>query len=434
MPESRSVTPAKEGGQVEEGVPAKKNVSAKGTTATARDVLKAYGIGPSDLKKLTDGQAIGDDEVDLLLRILLRLGDCRAADLQRWADREIDPVGLAADPGASRGEMFSLHGRIAQLETIRTPDELAERSGIRQYYRATLVLDDRKGRAVVYTRTIPAAWIRGSERGDRVSAAGMFLKLSRGEAAEPMPALAATRLAWHPATPLGELNVDVGLLDDVRDDAPLTALDREAFYGILAAMRQAKPGQLLQTAKDELKRNQRPAFSVVPLFDEPARQRGRLVCLSGTAGRVVRVPLDDPEAASRFGLDHYFEIDLFTADSQNNPLVVCVPDLPKGMPTGDAAGYREPVEVAGVFFKVWRYPALPRDGGSQADAGAKAVTQRAPLVIGQTPVWHVKKPPRVSMTSVVAGVLLALVLIGVWLLLWHLRQGDQEFDSLHDLK
>ena len=68
------------------------------------------------------------------------------------------------------------------------------------------------------------------------------------------------------------------------------------------------------------------------LFRDPASQRGRLVKLSGTARRVVRVPIDDPPIISRLGADHYFEIDLVAEGSQSNPLVFCTLDLPDGMP------------------------------------------------------------------------------------------------------
>ena len=46
-------------------------------------------------------------------------------------------------------------------------------------------------------------------------------------------------------------------------------------------------------------------------------------------------------------------MEVFTEDSQNRPLVFCVRELPPGMPTG--GDLREPIRVAGFFFKSWRY-------------------------------------------------------------------------------
>jgi hypothetical protein len=86
----------------------------------------------------------------------------------------------------------------------------------------------------------------------------------------------------------------------------------------------------------------------------------------------------------RFGLDHYYLIELFTNDSQGNPLTFDVRELPPGFPqTGQLY---EPVCIAGftaaLWLAVWRWnrsgqkfhkQVLERFGGAAAtslnDAG-----------------------------------------------------------------
>ncbi len=73
----------------------------------------------------------------------------------------------------------------------------------------------------------------------------------------------------------------------------------------------------------------------------------------GEALRAVRVRVDDPDVVRRFGIRQYYEIEVVTPDSQNNPLVVCVAELPEGLPLGDKI--HESVRVAGFFLKSWAY-------------------------------------------------------------------------------
>ena len=124
-----------------------------------------------------------------------------------------------------------------------------------------------------------------------------------------------------------------------------------------------------------------PCFAIRP------PQRGRLVKLSGTARRVVRVPIDDPAVVSRLGADHYFEIDLVAEGSQNNPLVFCTLDLPGGMPLGGPPSYGENMEVTGFFLKTWQYPTALSEGEKAANPGSSRALQTAPLVIGPAPLW-----------------------------------------------
>jgi hypothetical protein len=146
-------------------------------------------------------------------------------------------------------------------------------------------------------------------------------------------------------------------------------------------------------------------YSIAPLFLEPHKQVGSLTMVEGVARRAIKIMLatdhppmaamqavkeqdtkveqlqaaqpaadgsadvhqagasrsypDDsatPQNTPSGGLEDpacYYELEIFTADSQNLPVVCCVSRLPAHFPLGDAI--REPVRVAGVFFKSWLY-------------------------------------------------------------------------------
>jgi hypothetical protein len=245
-------------------------------------------------------------------------------------------------------------------------------------------------------------------------------------------------IGWHPATPLGELGMDVGLLDDLTDKRHIAAEESEAFYQMLAAVGRAKPGQLhreaqaiLRDAGEDYVRKDGKGFSVVPLFNRAAKQRGRLFELAGTARRVVRIRVSDPDIIARFGIDHYYEMAVYTDDSQNNPIMFCVRQLPKGMPIGDSAQFGEYVRVAGFFFKTWGYGAQRPVEMPEEMREHTVQRQLAPLLIGREPVWYpTEKPADNTVANAIGGALFVLVLLGIWIALWRYSRGDKKFREM----
>src|SRR5690606_3536601 len=93
---------------------------------------------------------------------------------------------------------------------------------------------------------------------------------------------------------------------------------------------------VLQKAEKEA---QAGRYSVYPLFNLADEQHGQLVLLQGVARRAIRVEVANPrdpesnrDIITRFGIDHYYEVAIFTKDSADNPIIVCVRELPPGFP------------------------------------------------------------------------------------------------------
>jgi len=403
-------------------------------TVDTREFLRSCGIDDSHFDRLQDGRPINDDENETLMRIMFRMRDFPATHVQRWAARDFDLAKIQAGPEANRGQMFSIRGRVTHVRLFKPLPEVAERFELPHYYQCELQLAG-GAPAIVLTETIPKAWEHDQAVDYRASAAAIFLKLAEAEPRPSRPVFLAPRLAWHPPTVLGELGMDVGLLDNLEDQKPLTGRDHETFYRVLAAVKRAKPRALLKAAREELKAAGQEAFSVVPLFNYPQTQRGRLVVLRGVARRVIKIAVDNPEEQARFGLDHYYELALFTDDSQGNPLVFCVPGIPQGMPTGQGAGFGEEVEVAGFFLKSWSYRAQPAEEAPEPRPGS--VSRRlAPLLIGQEPVWHpLQKPAPNLLWQGVVGAVFAAAALTLWFVVWQYNRRDEEarrkFRTLH---
>jgi len=390
--------------------------------AGPRDLLERHGVDQSHFEKLTDGRPIDDNETEVLLKVMYWVRDFRTADVARWAQDEPDPVELARNPEPARGQIFSLSGRITQVEPLQPLPEMVERLRMEAYYRCELLLDGQQP-VVVYALDVPQAWRQGGAIDEPASARGLFLKLTDDDPQRPMPMFVARRIAWHPDTVLGNLGMDVGLFDGVQNRKRLLGAEREAFYQMLDAVGRAEPGELLRLADDELRRTGKDRFSVVPLFMEPESQHGQLVALSGTVRRVVPIRVKEPDVVERFGIDHYYELALFTDDSEDNPLFFCVRELPEGMPIGEGADFGEHVRVAGFFFKLRLYPLELPDAEGPARRG-----QLAPLLFGREPVWYPQqKPATNTMFQAIAGGLFVLVLLGIWLGLWRYGRGDKQF-------
>jgi hypothetical protein len=276
----------------------------------------------------------------------------------------------------------------------------------------------------------------------------------------------AKEVAWHPTEAkepfvsfgeslLGRLGMDVGLLDNIRSRGRIRSAEREAFYQMLDAagrigaerLNRFAEGNLpavgeawqreLATATDESRRRlakeiadraDEGRYSVAPLFNDPDSQIGQLIVVDGAARRVVRVDVGSrPEAdgpsdiARRFDIDHYYEMEVFTDDSQNYPLVFCVRELPAGFPTGGSIHI--PIRVAGFFFKDWLYHTR---GSGQGDA-AGGRGQYAPLLIGRAPLVLAIEHGGKDTSQLVFGVLFVAALGGIWAVAAWFARGDRRF-------
>lgn len=403
-----------------------------------REFLSAFGIGESSLAQARDGQPVGREEEELLVRLLDRVAALQPAEISDWSEPPPTWRSFWEQPAALRGRLFTIEGRLRDVQSVNVIPELAARTDIARYFICTIA--DEQGLAYsVCARRVPQAWSSRVPVGDRVRATGIFVKWSGSSPESPQPVLAADRPAWFPDNLLGRLGMDCALLDDVPvgrtagaeagTDSPnglerffLTGRDREAFYQMLAAAGRAKPGELYETARRDLQQSGESSFPVVKLFNEPATQVGRLVLLYGTARRIEKIEVRDADIQRRFGITHYYSIYLFTQDSQNNPLVCCVRELPPGISLGEGPRYAVDLAVAAFFYKTWGY----RPERASSETGRQTAWQLAPLLIGREALPLAKSHSR--NTAVLTGTfvigLLFMILV-VWLWVWMINRRDR---------
>jgi hypothetical protein len=246
--------------------------------------------------------------------------------------------------------------------------------------------------------------------------------------------------------------MDVSLLDDVVNRRGLLPAERVAFFALLDAVSRTTGDELARLAQGNLpmihkhwlddraasqderrllvqeviERASEGRYSVAPLFLEAERHVGQLAVVDGRARRAVRVEVgtaadgNQGDIPRRFGLDHYYELEVFTDDSQNLPLVFCVRELPAAFPQGVSIDI--PVRIAGFLFKGWRFQRGEADAATENGRPRQLVS---PLLIGHSPAILEIAPPPGKPGSLVAGLLFAAILVGICCLGWWYARDDR---------
>lgn len=420
-------------------------VLTQAAPATPARLLEMHGVDASQLNRLVDGQPLGGADEETLIRILDRTPRFPKEKLEAWGDENAVKLEALADaPDEHRTRVMRLRGRATAVQRIELLPEVAARLDFPSYYRVSLQLSD-GWTGLVCTRTIPAAWPRDGSIDQPAGATGIFLKTAEEVEGRPRLVFVADRVAWFPEQVqpalgitsghvyLAEQGFDVGLLDQARaqNNKPLSLADRECFYALLAAVKRADEDPFEQLATQRI--------DVIEVLKSPEQQHGKLMTLRGVARRAIKVRVDDPDVQARFGLDHYYQIDLFVElDKQvikfskegaedapvfenSFPVTVCTLALPPNLPEGELL--RENVLVHAAFFKLWTY------SSDYVQSFDQRMQQVSPMMIGTA-------PELIEVTSFNPGfgmalaILVVVSLVGLW---WGVRRhGPRPTHLPHD--
>ena len=381
-----------------------------------RELLESLGVDQTHFDSLANGRNLDGNEQVALLKLLFAVRRFGIAEVERWADRTSTLNEVFARPDDFRGEILHLSGMVTRVAIEKPSPETAARYEMPQYYCCDVLLGEARLPATIYAHAVPSAWKIGAEMTERIGCWGFFVKLA-GTGDSPRLVFAAQRVAWYPDDPLGDLNMDRGLFDMVKHRTSILTQERECFYQMLAAVGRADPQEVIRLTQ----RDPQDDYSVVPLFNAPEEQIGKLMAFTGTARRALLVRLDpksDADMISRLGFDHYYQVEIFTADSQGNPLVFCLRELPTNFPTGP--DIHETVRIPGFFYKVWAYEVQTADGSR-----AKG-RQLAPMLIAQQAIW-LPAAQNSGMSGAIAAALFLVALAGLFIGVWYLNRGDRLF-------
>lgn len=428
---------------------------AGGVEGGFREVLELVGLGPTLLEKFSTGTDLVDADWQILTQLFTRLQQYNATDLARWTLPTAD-ISLA-----SVGELFEVSGTVFESEPIAVPAELAPLLGVSEIYRCRLRLSNSQI-VTLLTPEVPPRWEKGNSLSEPVSSRAVLLR----DGGENL-LMVTSSMSWYPnrGVPSGQLllaqhGMDAALWDTVKQRgkfaSPETSREAEAFFSCLTALKLIPATQLAEQVSEHLAHQaetgsikggkterqisatvaehaQQGLSSVVPLFLTPAEHVGELVRLEGIARRAVKIVEETgPDNDNLGNRTDYYELELFTPDSQNLPVVCCVSQLPKGFPLGDEI--REQVRIEGVFFKSWRYRSR-----KLVDSSGETTRQQqryTPVVLAGTVAWIQAAPDQSGWWGLAAGIGFLFLLALAWYnfaVHWRSDQRPRATDEQLDL-
>jgi len=415
--------------------------------SSAREMLDLFNVDASELEQLLDGRPLVADEEETLWKILYNMPRFGLDKLHAWRRAGIAWDEVANHPEQYRIEVFGLEGRAHGVRRVELPRESAERLELTHFYQVDFILNDAANPVVVCCREVPEAWQTQAQLDERAACLGLFLKSGPADP-QPVPMFfAAERIAWMPdrVEPqlgvdaedvfLGELGVDVGLVEGVRqtNGRSILSSDRELFYQMLAATRRVSPDAAFQRAASQ--------FELARLLNDPASLQGRLLSFYATAVRVQKILVDDQDIRQRFGIDHYYQIDLQVPLGDQEVRLVTKPgetdgpvfrnvypahcnvlELPIGLP--DEPDVNEQIHVAGFYFKLWAYRT------EYVKSFGKEKRQLGPLFLAVTPRVVERSRATNPLWGWIGGGIFLAAIAGMALASWLYRRSDARFHEV----
>lgn len=414
---------------------------------TPRQLLTLLDIGESDLSSFVDGQPITASDEEAFLKTLFRMPQIGADDIARWLRDPVSWQDLEAAPEKFRAEFFRVRGRVGKVTRRPVRKELAELFAFDYYYEATVSVDGAY-EVTVCARTVPRAWSAAGRLDQRCEASAMFLKLGAPTDSRPHFLFVTPRIAWLPDRTdrrlgigadqvlLGELGMDIGLFDPVRErnGRSIQASERECFYALLAAARRATPQQMAQHASK---------LQLEPLLKQPQQMHGEVIRVRGSVRRITRVEVDERDIQTRFGIDHYFQLDVLVpldgaevqikgdkpGDSgpvyrSNFPFTFCTLSIPsdwESMVGRERTSVRAVLD--GFFFKLWAY------SNPYVASFDEEQRQLSPMLILHSPSEPPSSQSGRSPLNIALGAGFLVVLAGIWVAVWFLNRADQRRGS-----
>lgn len=421
------------------------SVLPRGVPESPRALLSIFGFTDADFAAFDGLSEITPQAEPTVTRLLFELPKMKREHVAQWAkDQPLNEIGAE-----NRFEFFAVQGVTTELKVVPLEAGAAERLGFNEYLQINVTTPDTDRRAVLITRFAPAAW-RTSEPENGVYAVNQpveftGLYIAGEESTDPLY-FVATEARWLPTEPskelgvsadqvlLASLGVDIGGFDRM-SALKLGKTDREPFYEMLAAVEAASSEQL----------NSGSSFELVELLREPEKQHGRLLNLRGEARKVTKVIVEEEDIRERFGIDHYWQIDMFIAlpagqkiklDPGENapvytrefPATLCVREIPDlwkqelGDKTVSGALITDKIAAPAFFFKLW---AFRSEYVEQHDR----THQVAPMLIGRAPRIIREESRAGDWIAIGGGFVFFLVIAGFWFAYWRYSKADKKFEQ-----
>lgn len=408
------------------------------------------GFESSDLFSVDDNVQLDLDD-SVLTQLIFQIQSASHDTVERfrrYSDAVVDDE-LASDPQASRFWVFRRKATATAVALHRLPDRLATPELDKFWLIQAQSGDDTY---CLVSKEIPKAWGQSTELRAPIEMTGFFLGNKTVKpfikADQSVPIFVCDGVNWFPDRVqeemgiaeshvfLAENGVDLAAMDLVRSlqKQRFQTQENDVFYQMLLATREG--------AKQSNVMSDWEAIGFTEILSRPNEAMGRFVEVEGNVHRVVPVELS-PELKRRYGVDRYYEFDMYVSLADLGPVVVNEEVPKKGAPgetvqkeveykdrfpltvvmldlPRDPEEYKHKrVRVQGFFYRLWNFHSEYSSQVSQSG-------QMSPLVFGMKPKVVVASTRLLDTILTVAGILFVVGLIG---LIWYLRVSDRNSDS-----
>ena len=149
--------------------------------------------------------------------------------------------------------------------------------------------------------------------------------------------------------------------------------------------------------------------------------------------------MEGTDIQEKYGLDHYYEVDMFlplsrtlrlvdprdqvAREYQTYPVTLCVRELPDGMPEGSSI--RQEISVDACFMKLWSYRSQFMTGDDTPEDMVRR--QVSPLFVARTVTQVEPSQEKIVWpeTALVIGFFFSLGVIGISA--WYYARTDRAF-------
>lgn len=205
----------------------------------------------------------------------------------------------------------------------------------------------------------------------------------------------------------------------VRDFTEVAETERLPYFRLLAAVRRLDAVQRQPESDPSANKTGRAAAGsqFADIYRHPEKYRGEMIRIRGYVRELSEWDATDDNDQ---GLTTLYQGWVFTEESLRNPYVIVCSEVSPGLRERirqqGKQSIKEPVEVAGVFFKIWKYEA--RDG-----------TRGAPMILAHRLEWKPTAAPQSSGIWMWTGiaVLVLVVFPGIVFVIRSASRKDREF-------
>ena len=422
------------------------------------DILTLYGLGPKTLEQIKHRAKFNQDEMVALWRMVERLPTLRSLLIERSVKKTPSFAELVDQADTFVGQVHQISGKVISVTQRDVPKQHEISKSLKRYFEVRVRLRANEEVTIV-TRGIPKHFLSHAPEGQAVSSHGLFFKSVLKTDGKAEPLFVAHRFHWLPtqADSAANINKDMVVLSSLGFDASLLdhmksrnrtkgigPTERECFYQLLSRINQASARKPIKAAASD------PNLGTILL--KPKSQQGRVMRFTGTLRRITKVVVDEPDIQQRFGIKHYYQLDVFIPLGKQTirlgvregdpvirnqfPMTFCITDIPDELKKINAKSratraksLNEQVQINAVFFKLWKFDSSFMEKFAKKRADGTKPSQVGPLFIGSNLV-HIPRPPAQNnwVTSWIIGGSGAIVLLVVSLLLFRASKRDKEVD------